>query len=259
MPGWLLPILSAGAFLGAIVTAIMTWRSWDKQKVLASYQADLNGKIETSRQDAATRIEHLKAWLGEDMLRRLDADRAAAARELESLKAQLAFVGRVRGTLEEKRAAVASEALVAALRLLDALDRAAGTQVYADADTPKDERREQDFDRRWAETEPYQKEFYRLWVLAEAHLPDEVDAVLESTFDVLREMRANQRTHVDIGGHDPQFFRAGFGAVPKAAITEKRKHVKQVLRTYVEMAPVPSVGETPGPPHVLPDDSAPSV
>jgi hypothetical protein len=67
MPEWLKVGMLAGAGIGAIITGAITIASWRFQKRLATLQSKL----------------------GEDVQRRLDDDRAAAARQLEHLRGDL--------------------------------------------------------------------------------------------------------------------------------------------------------------------------
>ena len=255
MPGWLLPFLSAGAFLGAIVTAIMTAVGWGRQKDLANHQADLTKtverhkaelsvivgeKLEASRQDAARGIEHLRSQLGEDVQRRLDADRAEAARGLEAVRAELALVGRLRTTREEKWSDVAAEVLLASLDLMDAV-RTATNQIVLEGD-PDREAGEDNKDWlarqhavRWAKVNKVYRRFMRQYARAEVYLPDECTEILSRARKLKRSIEVDQQMFCIFHGGD-QFFRKGWGSRPEKEAEAMRAEVKAVLRPYAQLA-----------------------
>jgi hypothetical protein len=200
MPAWLPPVLSAGAFMGAIVTAVMTWLGWGAQRELANVQI-------------------------------------TSARELERIKAEVGTMSRLHSTSEEKRAQVAAEALVASLRFLDAL-RGLVNPFYGKHDPAPREDPDAGaafFNSRWDRFDHFDKEFRSAWTQAEVYLPENVAEALEKVWKLRGNVRGAQSVASTPRGAGPAdqiaaYYLEGYGTDPERRIEDLRAEMKVLLR-----------------------------
>jgi hypothetical protein len=133
--------------------------------------------LDRDRRDAGQELQLLKTWVGEEMQRRFEADRAASNRDFDKARAELARAGRTANG--EKRAEVASETLMTILEFLDALRKT--EMEYAKPDerdrTGRSEFRNE-VRRRWEEVSTYEPALRRAMVQACVHLPEEAEDLI---------------------------------------------------------------------------------
>jgi hypothetical protein len=167
-------------------------------------------------------------------------------RDLEHLKADLAKLTDLTTSSEQKRAEVAAEVLVAALRMLDALDRAAGLGSFETERVGDDD---PDARRKWmrlqveardASVRIFDEEFRRAWHLAEVFLPEAAPELLYEITRLKGEILAGQQMHAMALDQSPQhavqFHKQGYGLEPSQKIGDLRKRAKDFLRPIAQLA-----------------------
>jgi hypothetical protein len=166
---------------------------------------------------------------------------------LERLKAQLAELTRLSTTGVEKRAEVAAQALVAVLRMLDALEGATslGSFTPSGAEDRSADRAARDrlmvleVEARSASIEPYDEEFRRAWHMAEVFLPEDVRELLRTINNLRGEILAGHRMHAMALTQSPQhaveFYKQGYGMEPQRKLAEVRQKAKALLRPIAQL------------------------
>lgn len=161
--------------------------------------------------------------------------------QLEAIKADLNVVAKLRGTAEEKKAQVAGEVLVGALRYLDALSAVVSAGIWAaPTSTERESTLAAEYEARWKFAEPFAEEFRRAWVAAEVFLPEQAADLMEALWKEKAEIQANQMTAIAMAnqrgaGFDPSFHKRGFGQVPKNALDGLRAKFKVTLRPLAQL------------------------
>jgi hypothetical protein len=174
--------------------------------------------------------------------RRLAADNAVTAKELEALRAEIGTGAKA----TEKRAAVAADVLLACLDVVDGMEAVASVAgIVAD---PEKEIAEdlRDWHRRkatarWDWLKQYDERFDRAYVMAQVYLPDNVCDALERLRKLKWSIHVDQLGHAELvhygGRQDAQkFFSGGFGAEPTKQIRVLRDELKILLRPLAQMA-----------------------
>jgi hypothetical protein len=161
--------------------------------------------------------------------------------QLEAIKADLSVVAKLRSTAEERKAQVAGEVLVGALRYLDALSAVVSLGMWAaPADAERDSKMTAEYEARWKFAEPFAEEFRRAWVAAEVFLPEDAADLMEALWKEKAEIQANQMTAIAMAGQrgpgfDPSFHKRGYGQVPKGALDDLRARFKGTLRPLAQL------------------------
>ena len=154
--------------------------------------------------------------------RKLEAERSAAAHNLEIAKAALGNVARG----EERRAEVAAEALGATLRFLDALKWAASARLDPRGDAASIEgtlgEEIEEHKRIFKQLERYERRFHLASEQTQIYLPEHVAEALERVVDLKLEIMVMQIAYnVTLASEEvrPKFFdemrRAAFGDEPR--------------------------------------------
>jgi hypothetical protein len=140
MPDWLVPLLSAGAAAGVVVTAVFSGLGWRWQRLLSARQA-------------------------------------AVARELEDIKIEFEQLAHLRTSAERRRAEVAAEALGATVRFGVVLKRAGEAPGALGVPAPSDRAGalylREALARSWGEIAPLEQRFEQAWDQALVYLDDE--------------------------------------------------------------------------------------
>jgi hypothetical protein len=167
------------AILGVAALPVLSWylaRAFERSKVEMTKTVQDN--LDRDRREAGAELQLLKTWMGEELQRKLEADRLSTAREMDKVKSELARVVRATGE-EGKRAEVASETLITILEYLDALRK-------TEWEYPKPDERDRgarnefrnEVLRRWEEVSGYEPALRRALVQACVHLPDEAEDLI---------------------------------------------------------------------------------
>jgi hypothetical protein len=155
--------------------------AWFLARTLERTKNDLartmQDNLDRDRREAGQELQLLKTWVGEEMQRRFEVDRAASMRELERMKTDLARAGRADSG--EKRAEVASETLMTILEFLDALRK-------TEMDYPRPDERDRagrsefrnEVRRRWDEVASYEPALRRALVQACVFLPEAAEDLI---------------------------------------------------------------------------------
>ena len=163
----------------ALLPALAWWLTRTFERNRSDLTRSVQESLDRERREAAQELQHLKAWLGEELQRRLDADRIMAGKDLEQVKSQLARLNRPTNGAHQKRVEVASEALMAILEFLDALRK-------TEWDYPKPDDRDRaarnefraEVRRRWDDVSSYEPALRRAMVASCVHLPEEVEDLI---------------------------------------------------------------------------------
>jgi hypothetical protein len=167
------------AILGVAALPVLSWyltRAFERSKVEMTKTVQDN--LDRDRREAGAELQLLKTWMGEELQRKLEADRLSTAREMDKVKSELARVVRATGE-EGKRAEVASETLITILEYLDALRK-------TEWEYPKPDERDRgarnefrnEVLRRWEDVSGYEPALRRALVQACVHLPDEAEDLI---------------------------------------------------------------------------------
>jgi hypothetical protein len=219
----------------------------------------LNEDLERLRaelgKDIAKEVEQLRAAAAKDLAEQrqrheveLEAQRTAALHAIEGVKAELSVMTKLKTGAEEKRAQVAAEVLVATLRFLYALEGAVTLAALGDA--PPGSRPEvqvsRSVDMRRKVVDAATEQLTSAWILAEVHLPDDVNQLLDSVWKLWADIHAAQATWAAAAGTTEagEYYRRSVGPDPEKRINEMRSTVKTRLRQLV-LAPTVS-GRAPG-------------
>jgi hypothetical protein len=232
MPAWLTPWLSAGAFLGAIVTAVMTGIGWRKQRDLADRQAghqrDLAERQAERSTLAARELENVKAELGS---------------QLEGVKAELAARTRLETTAEEKRAEVAAAALVAIMRVVEAvrmtcreaLVRLVRAAVEGEKDGPIGDYREE----LWARVRRAERRLQRSREQVHIHLATDVADLFARLLVLSSEIEMDQACYTpgieDEPDNPKARFAEAFGANARSRLDSIEAEAKRMLRPIAQL------------------------
>lgn len=147
---------------------------------------------------------------------------------------------------ESKRAAVAGEVLVATLRYLFVLDRAASLVILGDAPVDADRQAvlRADVSRRIGMVDDVVQDFLEAWRAAETYLPRSVATIIEAIGKEGDALRWSQATFAELplGHEDPEvrrfvreIYSEGFGSTPRQRIAGFRKEVLQRLRPLAQL------------------------
>jgi hypothetical protein len=234
MPAWLVPVLSAGAFLGAIVTAVMTAIGWRKQRELADRQAGHQRELAERQAERSTFAS-----------RELENVKAELTSQLEGVKVELATFSRLRTTAEEKRAQVAAEALVSVIRIIGLLRSVCAVYLSFEAhdvDASAVDLITRDRQERWNAVREFEPKFVEAWTLAQVYLPESTNGLLERIWFLRREIDAAQtRWEWTVAEKmDARFVSTneeqGFGDIPEAKLDAALAEAKTLLRPVAQLA-----------------------
>jgi hypothetical protein len=165
------------AILGVSLLPVLSWvlaRSLERTKNDLSRVVQDN--LDKDRREASQELQLLKSWMGEELQRRLDAERNKAHSELDKIRVEVAKVGRDANGVQQRRAEVAAETLIVVLEFLDALRKTEWDYPKPDerAHPARDEFRAE-IRRRWEEVDNHEPALRRAMVKATVYLPDEVE------------------------------------------------------------------------------------
>lgn len=174
--------------------------------------------------------------------RRLEMDRASAAKDLEVARADIA----AKAKAAEKRATVAADALLASLELLDGMEAAASVaRIIGDPDEEPDEdareRARRKVAARWEWLRQYDDQFDRAYKLAQVYLPDAVHDALERVRKLKWSTHVDRLTHAETIAMEhrrdaEKFFEGGYGKVPEKQISDLRDELKGLLRPLAQLS-----------------------
>jgi hypothetical protein len=152
-----------------------------------------------------------------------------------------------------KRAEVAAEVLVAALRFLTGLQQIASPWIVGGepeeqpepiSDRERSKRDTEAFaqilTKRWDQFSSSSNAFVDAWEKAEVFLPEAVIALLEEIWKARASIHSNQNMHVMMGrqgrGDQYDFFEKGFGTDTRKSLDELRDRAKTVMRPLAQMS-----------------------
>jgi hypothetical protein len=178
--------------------------------------------------------------------------------KLESIKADLALVTRLRGSSEEKRAEAAAQVLTSCLRYLDFL-RVVTSPIRFGGE-PGDGGFRRHTDSLWTGSQDLQSEFEKSWILSETYLPHEAAELMEKIWKRRSEIWASQSTHFDLvaqGGRDPKIYAGGFGHELGPEMEHLRDEAKALFRPIAQLSGA-LLGVTPPNPALNPTGLRPA-
>jgi hypothetical protein len=171
------------------------------------------------------------------------------AQQLEAIKADLSLVTRLRGSAEEKRAAVAAEILISSLQFLDFLRSVTKPTWVGPAESGQDGFIKE-INSRWQAAHEIQLAFSKAWTLSETYLPPEVGDLMERIWKMRTEIHVSQSMHFDMaaqgGPRDMQFWERGFGESVRSNVSVLRDEAKGLLRpiAQLELGPQATAGRS---------------
>jgi hypothetical protein len=164
---------AVSAILAVGILPVLTWlltRSLERTKIDLSKVVQDN--LDKDRKETSQELALLKTWMGEEMQRRLDKSHG----ELDRIRTELAKANRNVGGVQERRAEVAAETLIAVLEFLDALRKTEWDYPRPDERThPARDEFRAEIRRRWEEVDSYEPALRRAMVKATVYLPDQVE------------------------------------------------------------------------------------
>src|SRR5688500_7762182 len=95
------------AMIGVALLPVLSWwltRAFERSR--SDLVRTVQENLDRDRREAAQELEHLKTWLGEDLQRRLDAERAAVRKEMDKRKGELSRLAPGTNGVDQKRAEV---------------------------------------------------------------------------------------------------------------------------------------------------------
>jgi hypothetical protein len=148
---------------------------------------------------------------------------------------------------ETKKAAVAGEVLVASLRFLTAVASTTNLVVRGQlaAHDPNDEHKgmREASEADWNAIADISNEFIKVWELAETYLPEDVAELLEEIWEVRSDLQASQMGFFIMPlGEGTDFFKSGWGRVPREKLDALRVRARNLLRPLAQMADERSKG-----------------
>jgi hypothetical protein len=165
------------AILGVGLLPVLSWlltRSFERTR--GDLSRVLQDGLDRDRREASQELQLLKSWMGEELQRRLDAERSKAHGDFDRLRVDVVRAGRQVG-VNERRAEVAADTLMAVLEYLDALRR-------TEWDIPKPDERSNhpgrddfraEIRRRWDEVDSHEPALRKAMVKSTVYLPDDVE------------------------------------------------------------------------------------
>lgn len=171
-------VKAVSAILGVSLLPVLSWllvRALERTRNDVSRV--LQDNLDRDRREASQELQLLKSWMGEELQRRLEADRSKAHGDLDKIRVELARASRQASGVQERRAEVAAETLIAVLEYLDALRKTEWDYAKPEDRTAHPARDEfrAEIRRRWEEVDSYEPALRRAMVKATVYLPDEVE------------------------------------------------------------------------------------